>query len=217
MVEVQPPHLLRTLSLDRVRKLCMKFSICDLDLVSLANSVRFSLYAHSNYCIDVYDEVLPFDYAIKIDNYMKSNYIDIWNKAMRKGINHSAKVTRLKKRIKLMLEKDCLFLTLTFSDDVLSRTSVDTRHQYISRYLKKFCCPYCANLDFGSLNEREHYHVIIQLEKIDLNTYKYGYIFSQKIVNKNDLKLARYINKLAFHSLKDSTNKKIIYSRKFNS
>lgn len=189
-------------------------SLLDLDLISLASSVRFSLFAWSNYSDSIYDECLPLEYAIKIQNYMLQNHYDLWQLAIRKSINQSAKNCRLRKRITKMLESSCLFLTLTFCDDILKSTSEATRHQYISRYLKQFNCPYCANVDYGKLNSREHYHGIIQKDKLNLDSYPYGFIFAEKIINNNPKKLARYINKLVNHAFKDTTkNQRIIYSR----
>ena len=81
-----------------------------------------------------------------------------------------ARSTRLKKRIEFMMNLgECTFLTLTFTDDVLNKTSQDTRRQHVFRYLKSQSSFYVANIDFGSKHGREHYHAII-LGRVDLSS-----------------------------------------------
>ena len=67
----------------------------------------------------------------------------------------------------------CYFATLTFSEDTLKDTNQATRKTYISRFLKQYTFYYIANIDYGSLNEREHYHAIVllddhQIEELEL-------------------------------------------------
>lgn len=127
---------------------------------------------------------------------------------------HRRKSQRLRSRIDNLLSKDCVFLTLTFKDEVLNNTNTLTRRKYISRFLKSFNVPYIANIDFGALNEREHYHSILQIEKINLTSYDYGFIYAERIYNKNSLSLAKYINKLTNHALKETAGEdRLIYSR----
>lgn len=127
---------------------------------------------------------------------------------------HRRKSQRLRARIDNLLSKDSIFLTLTFKDDVLNNTNTLTRRKYISRFLKTFNVPYIANIDFGALNEREHYHAILQLDNINLTSYDYGFIYAERIYNKNSLSLAKYINKLTNHALKESAGEdRLIYSR----
>lgn len=187
----------------------------ELDLVSLCNSIRFSLFYYGTCNQEQFndDDILPLSYAIRIKDFLKLNFPKEYDKAEKSAVNYSHRTARLRKRISYLLQKECLFLTLTFKDDVFLTTNAETRHKYVRRFLKETNSHYCANIDYGKLNEREHYHAIIQISHIDLNLYKYGFIFAQKINVKNELKLARYINKLTNHSLKDTTNKKIIYSR----
>lgn len=138
-----------------------------------------------------------------------------------------ARVARLKKRIvDFVYHYDCLFLTLTFKNEVLSSTSPKSRRDYVSRFLKQSGVPYVANIDFGAKNGREHYHAILCTDKIDYHLWKYGLINGIKI--RNDIKtdeygvltsetverLARYVAKLTNHAIKESTKRcSIIYSR----
>ena len=142
--------------------------------------------------------------------------LENWEEARR--INHAsrARVQRLKKRIASMLKNgECLFLTLTFTDEVLCKTTEDTRRQAVRRYLKSFGFPYVANIDFGKKNGREHYHAVIQTDHVDYSAYTYGAINGEKIHSAEDyVKLSKYVAKLTNHAIKE-TNKRqvIIYSK----
>lgn len=119
-----------------------------------------------------------------------------------------------KKKITNLLIKDCVFITFTFADDVLNNTSSKTRRTYISRELRSLNVPYIANIDFGSKYDREHYHGIAQIDWIDRETYELGGIHVQRVNTNNPLALAKYINKLTNHALKDSTGcARLLYSR----
>lgn len=130
------------------------------------------------------------------------------------------RTNRLKKRISdMLLNGECLFITLTFNDNTLNTTSEKDRRVYVSRYLKQFNCKYVANIDFGAKNHREHYHAIINNGHIDLSSWrKYGNINAERIRNrdlKSDMtKLAKYICKLSNHAIKETTKRSsLIYSR----
>lgn len=135
-----------------------------------------------------------------------------------------ARILRLKKRItSILMNHACLFLRLSFTDTVLSSTSQKTRRTYVSRWLKSLGCPfYVANIDFGDKEknpdskEREHYHAIVQCSHVDMSTYKYGYMFVQKLrYDKSSLeRVTKYINKLSYHAFKGSTGQyRLIYSK----
>lgn len=144
-------------------------------------------------------------------------------------ISHSkcVRVIRLKNRIFDMIYKnDCLFLTLTFSDVSLERTSADFRRIAVRRFLNSLNVPYVANIDFGKKNGREHYHAVVETGRIDYSKWKYGAINGLKI--RNDIKydengvmtsesvekISRYVAKLTNHAIKETTKRSvIIYSR----
>ena len=121
---------------------------------------------------------------------------------------------RIRERITRMIAKQCLFLTLTFTDETLEDTSDTTRRRYITRFLSQFNVPVIANKDFGKENGREHYHAIIQIDKIDYSLYDYGAINGKKVVvgSETDLRLSKYISKLTNHAIKETTKQsKLIY------
>lgn len=137
-------------------------------------------------------------------------------------INHASyeRTKRLKERIEsMLLNGSCLFLTLTFNDDTLNNTTQKERRIFVSRYLKSFNCRYVANIDFGFKNHREHYHAVINTDRVNYTLWnKYGAINGEKIRNRDiesdKTKLAKYICKLSNHAIKETTNRScLIYSR----
>ena len=130
------------------------------------------------------------------------------------------RTNRLKKRVAdMLLSGDCLFLTLTFTDDTLNTTSADTRRQYVRKYLISCNCQYVANIDFGAQNHREHYHALVNIGSIDFTTWhKYGAILAERVRNRSierdKTRLSKYICKLSNHAIKETTKRSaLIYSR----
>lgn len=127
---------------------------------------------------------------------------------------------RLKNRVATMLlSGSCCFITLTFNDDTLSNTTEKQRRVAVSRYLKQYGCLYVANIDYGAKNKREHYHALINCDKIDFSAWrKYGNINAERVRNKDfesdKTKLSKYIAKLSNHAIKETTKRScLIYSR----
>lgn len=137
------------------------------------------------------------------------------------------RVIRLRERItNMLLNFECLFLTLTFTDKTLLNTSAKTRRTLVSRFLRQFNVPYVGNIDFGKMNGREHYHALIAIGKIDYHLWTYGAINGLKVRNDIDYtaygeikytsiqKIAKYIAKLTNHAIKETTKRSVlIYSR----
>lgn len=148
------------------------------------------------------------------------------------------KTKRIRKRIEtiffqLKFHKDLAvyFLTLTFNDKTLQKTNEDTRHQKIFRTLKNLpgVIDYVANIDYGSENEREHYHGIIlvnqefnfrktkqkNLYKMSLPCWdKNGFSDLREVKILNEKALSKYINKFTNHAKKDTTKeKRVIYCK----
>lgn len=156
-----------------------------------------------------------------------------------KKINNARykRVLRLKLRIAAILthcERPC-FLTLTFSDETLERTSADTRRRYVRRYLAFYGVPYVANIDFGAKNGREHYHAVIGCP-VDLDFWnaKCGFALSEcitpnrwktvpkKYANLSPaeqsermhydtlVRLSKYVAKLTNHAIKETTKRSAV-------
>lgn len=127
---------------------------------------------------------------------------------------------RLKKRVeKMLLNGQCLFLTLTFNDKTLEKTTQKRRRELVQRFLKACNGEYVGNIDFGAKNGREHYHALIQAEEIDFSPWrKYGNINCERVRNRNlktdTIKLAKYTSKITNHAIKETTRRSVLlYSR----
>lgn len=126
------------------------------------------------------------------------------------------RATRLNKKIAKLLTKSCVFLTLTFTDKTLESTSAETRRRYVHYYLKTQSDHFVANIDFGAQNGREHYHAVVQAEKVEIEPWRnYGALNVKKIHQSSEpIALAKYVAKLTNHAIKETTKRTaIIYSR----
>lgn len=137
------------------------------------------------------------------------NWFQIVEECQRIGNTSYQRIKRLKGRISDLLQRgDCLFLTLTFNDSTLLNTTQKERRDLVLEYLKKANADFIGNIDFGKENKREHYHIVINTSEIDYTLWHpNGAIRGEKVRlrGNTETKLARYIDKLALHSLKDTT------------
>ena len=163
----------------------------------------------------------PFDNvedAVAYDAWKRANDAENWKECERLDHARCARVSRLRGKVSYMVGKyDCNFTTLTFTDEVLARTSSETRHKYVARWVKNFPCA-IANVDFGTKLGREHYHVIVPVKKVDASTWKYGAVKGKTIKkDENSVdKVARYTAKLVNHAIKETTKGcRTIYSGTF--
>ena len=128
------------------------------------------------------------------------------------------RTNRLKKRIQEAVESgSAYFITITFNPETLKNTNEQTRRKYVSRWLKSLSEFYVANIDYGLINEREHYHAVITSDNKPPKSWPYGFIDILKIkTTENDTKrISKYISKLTNHAIKHTTkSKRIIYSKK---
>lgn len=134
------------------------------------------------------------------------------------------KVSRVKKRIVYLMARFqyVWFCTFTFDDYYISKCD-RTKKDLIKKVLSLVSdSHYILNVDYGSKNEREHYHCIlatnfdINLNKLFQENYSCFCSALKVRYNEEDYKrLSKYINKLSNHCIKDSTkNKRIIYNFK---
>lgn len=164
----------------------------------------------------VYDPVLEQQYA----DYVYANGYHFILEANRILNASHKRILRLKDRIMSYLQMgECIWLTLTFSEEVLNNTSLETRRKYVQRQLKEVSDYYLANIDFGKNTEREHYHAVVvgNLHRSDFQDWidNIGYIWIETIHNNtSDIKLAKYVSKLTNHAIKETTKRQCyIYSR----
>ena len=140
-----------------------------------------------------------------------------WQIAKDLNTSKYKKSKKIREKTKSMIQDDtAFFITITFRDEVLEKTSEKTRRVYVSRWLKTQSDTYVANIDYGAEKGREHYHAICKAEKMK-KTWQYGFIDIKKInPNWQSIKnVPLYVAKLSHHAIKTTTkNKRIIYSRK---
>lgn len=158
------------------------------------------------------------DYCLNLEQQLITENEYLYNEALKINKADLNRNVRLKNRISKYLSLgNCLFLTLTFDDSVLNNTSEDTRRQYVRKWLKKYSSYYIANIDYGSKNEREHYHAIILYDRINSNEWPYGFSSVKPIRSTSDYKaLAKYINKLTNHAIKKTCKRKALIYGELN-
>lgn len=197
--------------------------IVDVNLYKVYNYVNKTFYSSGL-------ELSHNELYIKCSEFLQTVPIDYIHDCKCYCNNLYSKNIRISKRIEILLQKKCIFLTLTFTDEVLKNTDEEKRRRYVREFLKSYSDGYIANIDFGARDiyiddygnerlatHREHYHAIIQSNYIDYSLWSYGAI-NGEVINKRlencPYKLSIYINKLVNHSLKDSTKRKhLIYSK----
>lgn len=198
-----------------------KAEVISSGLVTTYKQVKRAEYAHG--LLHTWGEKIKTDMDIvtaEEQRFFYSQFMpDEWQEAKRVYDCHRQQTSRLKKRIERMItsSSDCTFLTLTFSDYWLSRTSPDTRRKYVSRFLKANATEYVANIDFGGKNGREHYHAVTNA-RINPKNWIYGNLDVKPVRYnpdcKSSLKLAKYVAKLTNHAIKETTKRcALIYSR----
>lgn len=140
----------------------------------------------------------------------------IYKECVRINDAYRHRVKRLRNKIAYMLVTgNCLFVTLTFTDTCLEKTSVETRRKYVRRFLKQYGNYYVANIDYGGKNDREHYHAVIMCDCIPSNAWQFGFSKIKNVRSVNDsIKLSKYISKLTNHAIKDTAKGcRIIYPK----
>jgi len=211
--------------LDKIARNKLKHELLSNGKYELYVGIRYAEY--SKFCAEHYGTEINKKFEIYLG--AEYNFTEEELKCCRQLYDsRRKKVERLKKKLEYRINNfKCLWLTLTFRDDVLDNTSELTRRRYIARFLKSLNIPfYVANIDYGDKEknenslEREHYHAIIQSDYLDMALYDYGFVFVEQIYNTTDsiARISKYINKLTAHAFKDSTRgqSRLIYSRGVN-
>ena len=193
----------------------LKSQILKIELDVLQRQVSKSLYFHDfpNQEIECF---LCYHLALEIECFYRTCYSDLWEEAEK--INHARyeRVRRLKHYISRLLNYgNAQFLTFTFNKHSLDNLSASTRKTYVTRFLKKLDTLYVANIDFGKINEREHFHAVCCSDYVDYTSWNYGALNGQLVRTVEDSPaLSKYISKLTNHAIKETTKRSsMIYSR----
>lgn len=152
---------------------------------------------------------------LKVISYLKRDNT-MTDCALRLIDSEQRKYKKLRDKIdKLVSSGQAIFITLTFTDEILTKTSALTRRRYVARYLKQQSPFYVANIDFSPDKNREHYHAVVS-SRCDLSQWVYGFTFAEQVrVHDFDRnRVARYVAKLTNHALKvKQVSQRLIYSR----
>lgn len=161
-------------------------------------------------------EASPWLHDLMVDN--PSDFRD----GVRIKASYRKRVSRCKDKTMLcVVDGQGVFITLTFTDEVLAKTSEATRRRYVARWLKKHCAVYVGNIDFSPEKHREHYHAVgYPLDgRIEPGSWKYGFCKVKRVRNqdKDATRTAKYINKFVNHARKVDGQfakpPRLIYSR----
>lgn len=123
------------------------------------------------------------------------------------------RIKRLTNKITSLMDKSCLFCTFTFTNEFVDDDPKLLRDRVV-RYMKKFSTDFVGNVDYGKKNERIHFHAVVQADSLPFSEWKYGNLDVERVINNPD-KIAKYINKLVHHAIKETTRRNsLIYCRK---
>ena len=186
---------------------------------------------------DIYREARKLDYfgdgslIAEIHSLCEKNFSYYYDYKVCKAIHNSVKrkrklVSKKVNNLNFSANGKVAFVTLTFNDETLNKTSQVTRRRKVSYTLKACSKIYVANIDFGKKHDREHYHALLGFDDYqDIKDLEnkirdlwggYGFIKVERVGNdeSDKLRTRNYLVKLAFHAIKDSTkNHRLIYSR----
>ena len=143
-------------------------------------------------------------------SYYELNYPRVWKIVEKIVLSNYRKRSRVSKRFTTMFDNatcPIYFGTLTFTDEVLENTSQPTRRVYVRRFLKDISNEYLANIDFGDINHREHYHCIFSCDNLEnFKLWNYGFVNVKKVrYTESDIKrVSKYTIKLVNHCVKGS-------------
>jgi len=124
--------------------------------------------------------------------------------------------SKIKKRITFIIEQPfSYFITFTLTNDYL-KLNFNTYTKKIRQSLKGSKL-WIANSDYGSKNDRLHFHAVAcYIDQLDYNTvlsvWQYGSVDFKPIIRKDEKSIREYILKTTNHALKLSVGR-IIYGR----
>ena len=191
----------------------IKERVLSIELPKLLRQISWSLYSNN------IEDSVPL-----IANEMGYTWEEIAC-AMQINSSYYKKLGRVKSKL-IKMEESCfentnlnmVFLTFTFNDYALTHNNADSLKQAVRRFLKQHSIKYVANVDYGAINGRKHFHAVALIDgKLNYKLWQsYGALNGRK-VNLNETapkRMAKYVTKLSLHAIKESTGfNRLIYSR----
>lgn len=186
-------------------------------------------------CHDLIEQLGDMTELNKYENFKDLMNEEIFKELNRRKQNRKNKRYRTKQKFKEILDLKSLihgseiyFGTLTLDNEHL-KLKEDTYMRYISKWLKSHFIYAILNKDFGSKNEREHYHFIgltkqetekkpcrskkgYQILEFKTKDYELGFepTLCKIDLKKNDIdKTTSYLLKLNNHSSKITTKNRV--------
>lgn len=214
-------NLINSLSLDREEKVLL---ICELvDKVEKAifdfdyENVELNVKEYE-ICDSIYEFSISYIDAYCIKNDFLIGDKSLYEDAVKKCKNRRTKVRRLKHFISNLFKRFqfVYFITYSFSDIDLMYAK-ETRRKNVVKFLKSISNCYALNIDYGSINNREHYHATIGCNnKLNFKDFPTNIDFREVKNNCDDIvKISKYILKLSLHGCKNTTKyEKITYYNK---
>ena len=103
------------------------------------------------YAVIEAQHTLSFEEALEWHYYLTEHYPEKYEEARKLNKARYEKLRRVRKRIENMLNNcsTVVFVTLTFTDQVLTETTAETRRKYVARFLKASGGEYIANVDLS--------------------------------------------------------------------
>ena len=166
-------------------------------------------------------DIIPISYLPYADFvYYAKNFPYLWKVCENMYLARLQKARRIKNRLffmnKFYSDKTFYFLTMTWTDKNLANFTEKNRRKYVTEYLRSISYSYVSNIDFGEKFDREHYHAVVVADYIYASDWnkRFGNLNFEVIssLDRDNKKIARYIDKLSSHAVKGSTGF-AIYSR----
>ena len=136
--------------------------------------------------------------------------------ALQKAIDNTIKSeqkyrSRIKKRTEQILTHNYVyFMTYTFNETSLNTTTEKQHIKKIKATLSQATL-YMINNDYGTLNDRYHYHALASFEHEYITTFmdnwQYGYTKIKRIITYDAKSIYEYIMKLSNHATKKAVAK----------
>lgn len=194
----------------------IKSIVLDSKMPQLVAQLKRDLYKKDRQLTVEEDGLISQIFCPSWEKWKKDNSNDVAiDCAIRLNESKYRKAKRIRDKIAdLVVNNKAVFITLTFTNEVLAQTSPTTRRKYVARYLKEQSPVYVANVDFSPEKNREHYHAVI-MNKADFTKWPYGFVYAETIRNQNHSieRTSKYVAKLTSHALKTNVTTRLIYSR----
>ena len=177
-----------------------KSEVLKTDIPKLANQISKAIYANQQLLStgEIIYSNLDIDTALELRCFLLERYPNEYAEAEKINTARYKRVGRIRNRIADIIHNSEIvqFVTLTFTDEVLAKTTAETRRKYVQRFLTEHNTDYVGNIDFGAKNGREHYHAVIGCRIIP-NLWQYG--FTSALFVKDGAELTKKVPKRYEH------------------